>query len=236
MVDKKKKDFSIAKYLKKVHKRFFGQNRNYRYFVFLAWIIIWGDIFYIDLWELLWTLIFAVIPSFIITLYLVDKPFKRYFDSVCRKLRAKRKKEQIKQQKEREEEKECFKQILKLLYAIPTILFFKLMSYITILPIFDNIYSDRLGHYKNRELRKFSDLLEAGKNNKLNVTGADINQYFVTFDVKLFKPLTPKKAKDKINRTMKKYFGSIPPGAMIRLKRTTGKVCIPTELLRKDLY
>ena len=223
----------MNKFFKKIHAQFFGKNRNYRYFVFIAWLVIWSNVFYIDLWDFFWTLIFAIIPSFLITLYIVDKPFNRYVCRVRRRWQADQRKEQLKQKKK---EKEFQKSIKEISEAIPHLIFSPMIPYITRLPILDNLYKNSLYHHKNRQLLKFSELIEVGKRNRIIVKKVDIDQYFVTFDIKLPKNLTSKKAEAKINRAMKKYFGIIPSGTLIRLKRTTGRVCIPTELLRKDPY
>ena len=101
----------------------------------------------------------------------------------------------------------------------------------TRLPILNNLYRNKLYHHDNRHLLKFSDSLESdSKNNKIDVNSVDVDQYFATFEVKLDKPLTSKKAMVNINKDMKNYFGEIPPGALIRLEQTPRKVCIPSEL------
>jgi len=222
---------NLYKFFKKIHTQLFSDNRNYRYFVFIAWLAIWSNVFYIDLWEFIWTLIFAIIPSFLITLYVVDKPFKRYVCRVSRRWKADQKKEQLEHKKKEKEFQKSIKEISK---VIPHLIFGPMIPYITRLPILDNLYKNSLYHHKNRQLLKFSELIEVGKRNRIIVKKVDIDQYFVTFDIKLPKNLTSKKVEAKINRAIKKYFGIISPGILIRLKRTTGKVCIPTELFKKD--
>lgn len=110
------------------------------------------------------------------------------------------------------------------------------MPYLTRLPIFEDYWRGSLGHYKNRHLLQLTNLIEGNKlKRKFFVYFVDVDAYHNTFYFKLQKPtLTPTKAKIHLNRVLQQYFGEVPDGVIIKLKRTYGQVLIPVEMLKTE--
>lgn len=112
-------------------------------------------------------------------------------------------------------------------------LFNRSLPYITRLPIIEDYWQENLNHYQYRNYLKFKNILET-TSHKINVIYTEGDQYHITFYIRLIKPLTPTKAKIKINQAIKKYFGEIPAGVIIKLKRTTGEILIPIDLVKQN--
>ena len=116
---------------------------------------------------------------------------------------------------------------------LPKYIWFKLLPYITKLPIFEDFWTNNLGHHKNIKIFKLIDYLEiTKKKGKSKVYFVDIDQYHVTYYLRYTKPLTLAKVKQKINQGLKQFFGNLPNGLEIKPKNKLVQVLIPYKLLR----
>ena len=117
---------------------------------------------------------------------------------------------------------------------LPKYIWFKLLPYITKLPIFEDFWTNNLGHHKNIKIFKLIDYLEiTKKKGKSKVYFVDIDQYHVTYYLRYTKPLTLAKAKQKITLATKKFFKKSPNGLTFKpASKNTLQVLIPLELLR----
>ena len=119
------------------------------------------------------------------------------------------------------------------LKALPSFLFNRCMPYLSRLPIVEDCFQGNIYHYQNRNYLKFRNILET-TSKKICVTYVDVDQYHLTFYIRLIKPLTLAKAKIKINYALRKYFGKMPDGVIMKLKRRSCQLLIPIDLIENN--
>ena len=202
-------------------------NPAYRVITFLLWYNIWFTT-PTDWGNWLVMLFLGVIPCFFVTLYFVDKHFKKYVQAI-------NKRQNQKQEQEQEENNQFAKDVIEIVPLIPKMILYKLLPFLTRLPIIEDHFLNTLQHHRYRDIRTLCNVIEGIKSkSEVHVIMVDPDQYHVTFDIIWKKPVTVKKVKARLNRDLKQYFGHMPEGIEYRLKRSGGQVLIPSELVNKS--
>ena len=213
------------KSLNRLYKQLIGHNQRYRLFTIFAISYYWLNFSYSSILSLDFILefFFGVVPIFFLVLIIADKQFNQFVSLANRKGK---KQAEIQKQKDNQELLET----LKILVALPALLFLKLISFLTKFPIFEDFFKTRLFHHHNRHLLEFIKAIETSK---IKVTFIDKDQYHATFQLKLVKPVSKSRLTKSLKYSIKKYFHQLPLGTIIKLKSTTGQVLIPIDLLEE---
>lgn len=146
------------------------------------------------------------------------------------------KQQNLKQELERGKNNKFAKDVIEFIPQFPKFMLYKALPWLTRLPIIEDHYLNTLQHHRHRYLKALRNTIE-GNNLKLMiyVTQVDVDQYHATFDIVWKKPLTANKVRTRLNHDLKKHFGQIPLGTIFKLKRTSGQVLIPSQIVTETV-
>ena len=220
---------SAKRSLKAFKNQLIKHNQGYRIFTLLVWIKIWFEFRPTAIFDILFTIICGILPCFFITLYIIDRHFKKYVLAVQRRSRIKQEKQQRLKNIEIKKDREMFIRILK---KLPRLISSKLLPYLTRLPVLEDCWRGSLYHYRNRHIKNLSKIIDKTCKGKTEIYMIDYSRYYTTFRLSLLKPLTAGKLKKNVSRGIENYLGEPPGGLIVRTESEKGQVLIPSELLR----
>jgi len=219
--------------LNRLLKHLNSHNRLYRVFTLLAISIIWAQFSYTNIFSFnfIGVFILAVLPTYFITLYIIDSKFRQYMRVIEQK---KAKRQNRLEQKTLHEKKLNQMYLSGIVKLLPKFFLCKLLPHLTRLPIIKDYYQDNFYHHDNKVYRDFVSILEGkAKNQKVKVTRMFIDQYHVTYYISWNKSITPSKVKKTLSNRLTRHFKVLDQNILFNFKSKQGQVLIPVELLKE---